>query len=368
MAAEDNENALRTLIENYFYSGYKYSEIVLLLDKHHAVKMCCRTLKENSENMVSKTKNDDCIDDDRLKETIRQLINDAGSLSGYRTIWHTLRRRFHVHVSRKKVALIMKEIDPQGVQQSYEKLKPYGFPIHGAIDGYSRRVIWLEEVKSNNDPKVPANLFLKSVKENLGCPLLLWSDCGTENGLAASMQCYFRDNGTDDLAGENAHRYGSSHANQRIENWWSYFRRSRSNWWINFFKGLVHDGVVLLGNLIHMECLWFCFQSVLQNELNDIIDHWNTHYIRRSRYDTIPGVPNRLYFLPQLTGGADYIVQVPTDKINEMEEECEMEEGLNDYKEYFEHVMEIKGLRLPNNATEALALFQCLVETANDKD
>ncbi|XP_046842108.1 uncharacterized protein LOC124436205 [Xenia sp. Carnegie-2017] len=259
-------------------------------------------------------------------------------------------------------------ITPLLIVTGYDKLKPYGFPIHGAIDGYSRRIIWLEVVKSNNDPKVPANLFLKSVKENLGCPLLLWSDCGTENGLAASMQCYFRDNGTDDLAGENAHRYGSSHANQRIENWWSYFRRSRSNWWINFFKGLVHDGVVLLGNLIHMECLWFCFQSVLQNELNDIIDHWNTHYIRRSRYDTIPGVPNLLYFLPELTGGADYIVQVPTDKINEMEEECEMEEGLNDYKEYFEHVMEIKGLRLPNNATEALALFQCLVEAANDKD
>ena len=102
----------------------------------------------------------------------------------------------------------------------YDKLKPYGLPIHGAIDGYSRRIVWLEVVKSNNDPKVPAGLFLKSVKENSGCPLLLWSDCGTENGLAASMQCYFRAGDTDALDGENAHRYGSSHANQRIENWW----------------------------------------------------------------------------------------------------------------------------------------------------
>ena len=25
----------------------------------------------------------------------------------------------------------------------YGKLKPYGFPIHGAIDGFSRRVLWL---------------------------------------------------------------------------------------------------------------------------------------------------------------------------------------------------------------------------------
>ena len=25
----------------------------------------------------------------------------------------------------------------------YDKLKPYGFCIHGAIDGYSRRILWL---------------------------------------------------------------------------------------------------------------------------------------------------------------------------------------------------------------------------------
>lgn len=150
----------------------------------------------------------------------------------------------------------------------YDKLKPYGFPIHGAIDGYSRRVLWLEVVKTNNNPKVPANLFLKCVQENNGCPLLLWSDCGTENGLAAAMQCYFRAGGNDALAGENAHRYGSSHANQRIENWWSFFRRSRSNWWINYFKVLVQDGVLQTGNELHMECAWFCFSQVIQNELN----------------------------------------------------------------------------------------------------
>ena len=26
----------------------------------------------------------------------------------------------------------------------YDKLKPYGFPIHGAIDGYSRKILLLE--------------------------------------------------------------------------------------------------------------------------------------------------------------------------------------------------------------------------------
>ena len=43
-----------------------------------------------------------------------------------------------------------------GVRQSctlftgYDKLKPFGFPIHAAVDGYSRKVIWLETERSNN--------------------------------------------------------------------------------------------------------------------------------------------------------------------------------------------------------------------------
>lgn len=38
-----------------------------------------------------------------------------------------------------------------------------------------------------------------------GCPLQLITDCGTENGIAASMQCFFRQNANDELAGEKSH-------------------------------------------------------------------------------------------------------------------------------------------------------------------
>ena len=38
-------------------------------------------------------------------------------LSGYRSIWHALRLRHHIHVPRNLVATIMKEIDPVGVEE-----------------------------------------------------------------------------------------------------------------------------------------------------------------------------------------------------------------------------------------------------------
>ena len=36
----------------------------------------------------------------------------------------------------------------------YDKLKLYGFPIHGAIDGFSRRVLWIDVTRSNNNSDV----------------------------------------------------------------------------------------------------------------------------------------------------------------------------------------------------------------------
>ena len=116
-------------------------------------------------------------------------------------------------------------------------------------------------VHSNNNPKVPATFF--QVKELGGSPLLLVSDCGTENGIAAAMQCTFRTKDQDELAYEKSHRYCSSPANQRIEDWWSFFRRNRSNLWISLFKDMVDYGLLHLGNALHMECLWFCVSRLL---------------------------------------------------------------------------------------------------------
>lgn len=178
----------------------------------------------------------------------------------------------------------------------YDKLKPYGFPIHGAIDGYSRKILWLEVARSNNKPEIPAAFYLDCVKETQGCPILVRSDCGTENGIMAAMQCFFRQNGDDCLAGDKAHKYGSSPANQRIECWWSFFRRGRAGWWIDFFKDMVTAGILDLGNSLHMECLWFCFQPLIDSELDKVKVHWNTHRIRSSRHQgTVSGVPDILY-------------------------------------------------------------------------
>ena len=63
----------------------------------------------------------------------------------------------------------------------YDKLKPYGFCIHGAIDGYTRRILWLEVGPSNNDPAIIASYFLKYVITHGLTARVIRADLGTEN-------------------------------------------------------------------------------------------------------------------------------------------------------------------------------------------
>ena len=176
-------------------------------------------------------------------------------------------------------------------------MKPYGFPIHGVVDGYSRKILWLQAVRSNNSPLVPAPLFLDTVKEFKGCPLLVRTDCGTENRIMAAMHCYFRRDGNDQFGGVKSHQYGASTSNQRIENWWAHFRKMRLHWWINFFKDMSSTGILDLCNELHKACLWFFFLAVLNNDLQKIKPIWNSHHIRPSRHDCVSGSPDVLYYL-----------------------------------------------------------------------
>jgi hypothetical protein len=147
-----------------------------------------------------------------------------------------------------------------------------------------------------------------------GCPVKVRTDCGTENGVMAAMQCTF-------LGDINAHKYGSSPANQRIEAWWSHLRKNRSSWWIDFFRNLVQQNIFNPGNELHMACLWCCFSHLLQCELDQVKEHWNTHLIRHSRFGTVSGTPNELYHLPELHGGEEGLLRpVSDDQIQEMGE------------------------------------------------
>ena len=159
----------------------------------------------------------------------------SGQCQGYRTMWKTLNGK-GIRASQHVVRLAVKVLQPHLVQDrrrhrlhrrsyanpgpnfcwhvdGYDKLKPFGFAIHGAIDGFSRKILWLEVGPTNNHPQVIALYYVQTVPQLKVVPCLLRTDRGTENVHLEKIQKFIRRNGQDMLAAENSFVYGRSTAN-----------------------------------------------------------------------------------------------------------------------------------------------------------
>ena len=108
---------------------------------------------------------------------------------------------------------------------SFDKLKQYGLCVNGFIDGFSRKIIWVNVYKTSSNPRVVAGYYIEAVSKRRGCPALMRGDNGKENGIVAQMQQF--------LSGNNTIFYGKSTGNQRIEMFWDFLRKECVQYWID---------------------------------------------------------------------------------------------------------------------------------------
>jgi hypothetical protein len=378
--AIENDAEIEELIPFYFYKGFTYQEICQFLSQYHNKEMSLSTLKRRIKQLGLRRRNAE-YDIELVRNTIVSLLEGPDSSHGYRSIWHTLQMNGIV-VPRLVVEMLLHEIDPEGVSErkrhrlrriyhnpgpnyawhcdGYDKLKPFGFPIHGCIDGWSRKIMWLYVTRSNNLPSNIAKYYLEAVSGCNGCPIDLVTDLGTENGIMAGIHSFFRND-------PNSHRYVPSPRNQRIEGWWSFLRKNQMSWWINFFNDLIGTGSVNLAVPQEKECLWFCFAGFLQQHLNETCEHWNTHYIRKSCHDTVCGRPSALYYLPSAYGGVpDLLLPIPEHQMNYASRHLVEIQDNNTYQEYFNYVMQNTQMQFPSDWQQALRLFTTLINYARN--
>jgi len=144
------------LIKQYFYCGFTYPEIVLLLFVINNIKISLRQLNRilKSNNLRRRT---GYTPEHIVNNYISNEIETSGQCIGYRSMWKRLVNEHRIRIPRDKVLSFMKTIDPEGVSMrkahrlkrrkyrakgpnyvwhvdGYDKLKPYGFCIHGSID------------------------------------------------------------------------------------------------------------------------------------------------------------------------------------------------------------------------------------------
>ena len=141
---------------------------------------------------------------------IKHELRGPSAGHGYRFMWYKIKTTYGTQVRRSTVMKILWEEEPaetllrkyryikrsvytcNGPSNTWhaegnDKLKPYGFPIHGCVDGFSRKILWLKLTRSNNKPVVPASYFVKTVSKWNLVPEILRTDCGNENYLMAGI-------------------------------------------------------------------------------------------------------------------------------------------------------------------------------------
>jgi hypothetical protein len=171
------------------------------------------------------------------------ICSFSGSNVGYSRIWQNLHQKYQLHVGKELLRCYLHCQDPSAVYSplrrrlqrrtyvsnapnecwhldGYYILKKYGLAVHGCVDGYSRRIIWLRCSASNNNPYVIGSFYLDAVEKLMLCPNKLRSDRRSENSVVAALQSCFTRNW-------NSYVFGSS-TNQRIGSFWAVLRRQFS--------------------------------------------------------------------------------------------------------------------------------------------
>ncbi|CAC5390946.1 unnamed protein product [Mytilus coruscus] len=186
---------------------------------------------------------------------------------------------YEIQVQQEVVIKVQKALDPMGVEtrsrrrlrrrvytstgpnflihiDGYDKLKPYGICIHGAIDGFSRKMLWLKADYSNNNPKHVDRLYIDHVKKNRQEPRLIRADGGSENGLVRLLHVALRYDNWDQQSGDRNFITGRS--NQPIERFWGNLRSLCIQFLRNLFRCMQNADILRGTDPVHIECVRFC--------------------------------------------------------------------------------------------------------------
>ena len=152
---------------------------------------------------------------------------------------------------------------------SHHKLIRWRLVVHGAIDGFSRLILYLE-CTNNNQAATVVSLFKKGVS-NYGLPVQIRSDHGSENVDVWRFM----------IAAHN-HDYssvisGSSTHNQRIERLWRDVHRCVVSVHSEIFYSLESDGLLDPLNETDLYCLHFIFLPRVNKCLIEFCESWNQH-------------------------------------------------------------------------------------------
>jgi hypothetical protein len=272
----------------------------------------------------------------RTKELCYEAVKDGPARNWGRQHLQTyLRTHYNFQASVKHVQQALKEInDARGIDRrpgmkstrrfealfhgpnylwsidGHSKLSPYGIDIYGAVDGYSRRLIWLYIGVSNQTQVSIAKQYLAAVEDHGIRPQFIRSDRGIEVDMLIDIQynfyrstevissrCLPQD--VDNLPTTGCALLGKSTANQRIEQIWHRMLLAQLQPYRDLLRTLStrEDPLFISDYPSDRVVLLYIFMPLIRDE---VAARMMVHNHRRIRKDSkrphhVPGVPEDLW-------------------------------------------------------------------------
>lgn len=215
-----------------------------------------------------------------------------------------------IHVQRERVRQSLRRVDPLGIERrvrrvlhrrvynvecpnalwhvdGFHKLIRWRFVVHGAVDGFSRLITFLQ-ASTNNRATTVLSAFLGAIDE-FGLPSRVRTDRGGENVLIARYMNSHPERGPS----RGSIIMGKSTHNQRIERLWRDLFSGCICFFYYFFYFLEDSDILNVTDEEDIYTLHCVFLPLIQKQL-DIFRHaWALHGLRTERGKT----PKQLFIM-----------------------------------------------------------------------
>ena len=279
--------------------NYKWTKIAEILQVSRA------TLYRRLEEAGIRTDDRTVLTDQQLDDIIRSIKQDHPNDGEVMIQGHLL--RLEVRVSREALRKAIHRVDHENVVarrhhtvqrrvysvphpnyiwhlDGHHKLIRWRFVVHGAIDGFSRTVIYLKCV-DNNRAETVVDFFQGGVLR-FGLPERVRSDHGGENiGVWQFMIASHDGDPSAVLTGSSVH-------NERIERLWRDVHHSVTSIFAHKFRSFEADDVLDPMNDVDLYCLHHVFLPIINKRLEELQESWNNHALSTEGNKT----PYQLFF------------------------------------------------------------------------
>ena len=281
------------------YILYVFPQLEYLREMHLSWEQCAEVLFVSRSTLWRRLKglgyipHFSDIPDSELDAVVLRIQNDSPN-NGAVMVWGQL-RSYGICVPRRRVRESLMRVSPINVQLRATTAvvrRTYSVPfanalwhidglhcfirwrivIHGGIDGYSRKIVYLGASDNNRSDTVLKHF--QSATLFYGWPLRVRSDYGGENVDVA--RCMINARGP----GHQSHMAGASVHNQRIERLWRDTFRCVCHLYYSLFYEMETCDLLNPTDEIDIFCLHYVYIPRINFQLNTFMHTWNNHPMR----------------------------------------------------------------------------------------